>query len=167
MDIMCSINAWGYDILLFATSFQKSSKGWPQQPPTEKISDISEKLDFDDSFHERGQVLLILVPGMIQPSGPGSFLMKKKGFWGCRGHWGCRGRWGHWGCRGSKAYKITNEDFRVIQVVELSFIFCFGTIFVLVESWSIMLNFSTFSVRGCWGQPMLLFWKLATNIKMS
>ena len=24
-----------------------------------------------------------------------------------------------------------------------------------------------FSVRGCWGQPMLLFWKLVANIKMS
>ena len=24
-----------------------------------------------------------------------------------------------------------------------------------------------FSVRGCWGQPLLLFWKLAANTKMS
>ena len=23
MDIVCSLNAWGYDILIFATSFQK------------------------------------------------------------------------------------------------------------------------------------------------
>ena len=29
-----------------STSFQKSSMGWPQQPPTERVSDISEKLDF-------------------------------------------------------------------------------------------------------------------------
>ena len=32
---------------------------------------------FDDPFHKKGQVLVILVPGMIQPSGPGSFLAKK------------------------------------------------------------------------------------------
>jgi hypothetical protein len=32
---------------------------------------------FDDLFHKRGPVLVILVPGMIQTSGPGSFLAKK------------------------------------------------------------------------------------------
>ena len=29
-----------------------------------------------------------------------------------------------------------------------------------------MLNFSTFSVGGCWGQPMLLFWKLVDETQM-
>ena len=29
------------------------------------------------------------------------------------------------------------------------------------------LNFCTFSVWGCWGQPMLLFWKLVLIIKIS
>ena len=28
------------------------------------------------------------------------------------------------------------------------------------------MNFSTFSVRGCWGQPMLLFWKPRMDIKI-
>ena len=28
------------------------------------------------------------------------------------------------------------------------------------------LNFCTFSVRGCWGQPMLLFWKLVDETQM-
>ena len=45
MDIMCSINARGYKILIFATSFQKSNIGWHQQPPTEKISDTSKKFE--------------------------------------------------------------------------------------------------------------------------
>ena len=36
----------------------------------------------------------------------------------------------------------------------------------LVESGNIMLNFSTFFVGGCWGQPMLLFWKLVDETKM-
>ena len=68
--------------------------------------------------------MVILVPGMIRPSGSGSSLVK----WGCWGHWGHWGYWGHWGCRSSKAWKITTEDFRVIQVIELSFIsmFFFG-----------------------------------------
>ena len=61
---------------------------------------------------------------MIQPSGSGSSLVK----WGCWGHWGhrgCWGCWGHWGCRGLKAWKITTEDFRLIQVLEISFISMF------------------------------------------
>ena len=38
---------------------------------------------------------------------------------------------------------------------------------IWVESWNIILNFSTFSVRGCWGQPMLLFWKMVVVSKNS
>ena len=43
-----SLTAWsqGLPICVSSTSFQKSSIGWPQQPPTEKVSDISEKLGF-------------------------------------------------------------------------------------------------------------------------
>ena len=36
----------GNDIWVLSTSFQKSNIGWPQQPPAERVSDISEKLDF-------------------------------------------------------------------------------------------------------------------------
>ena len=121
---MCFLNAWGYDILVFAASFQKSNIGWPQQPRTEKISDTSKKLDFWWSIQQKTLVLVILVPGMIQPSGSGSSWMK----WGCWGHWGhrgCWGCWGHWGCRGSRAWKITTEGFRLIQVLDLSFISMF------------------------------------------
>ena len=38
--------------------------------------------------------------------------------------------------------------------------------FLEVESWNIKLNFSAFSVRGCWDQLMLLFWKLVDEIQM-
>ena len=37
--------------------------------------------------------------------------------------------------------------------------------FFLVESRSIILDFSTFSVRGCWGQGMSVFWKLVDDTK--
>ena len=36
----------GLEICVSSTSFQKNVMGWPQQPLTEKISDINEKLDF-------------------------------------------------------------------------------------------------------------------------
>ena len=39
--------------------------------------------------------------------------------WGHWGHWGCWNHWGHWDCRGFKAWKITTEDFRVIQAKEV------------------------------------------------
>jgi len=121
---------------------------------------------FDDPFHKKGPVLVILVPGMIQPSQSVMFLMK----WGCKGHWGHGGCWGcrgHWGCRGSKVWKITTEDFRVIQVLEFSFILMFWKNIDLVDSWNIILKFTTFFVGGCWGQLMLLFRKLVDETQMS
>ena len=83
---------------------------------------------FDDPFHKKGPLLVILVPGMIQPSGSVIFLMK----WGCRGHWGHWECWGYWGCRGFKAWKITTEYFRVIQVDEFSFFYVLKTKIFLV-----------------------------------
>ena len=90
--------------------------------------------------------------------------------WGCWGHWGhlgCWGHWGHWGCRGCKAWKITPEDFKVIQAIEFSFILCFEKKFFLVKLWNIILNLSTFSVGGCWGQPILLFWEQMEETQIS
>ena len=77
---------------------------------------------FDDLFHKKGLVLIIWLVRMINPSL--ICLMK----WGCRchwGHWGCWGHWGHWGCRGFNGWKITAEDFRVIQSFELALFLCF------------------------------------------
>ena len=63
---MCS-NAWGYDILIFAISFQKSSIGYSLQ---HKRYQIPVKIwIFDDLFHKKGQVLVILI---TQPSGSAS-----------------------------------------------------------------------------------------------
>ena len=109
------------DIWVSSTSFQKSNIGWPQQPPTEIVLISVKNWIFDDPFSKKGPVLVILVPGMIQPSQSVMFLIK----WGCKGHWGHGGCWGcggHWGCRGSKFWKISTEDFGVIQVLEFSFI---------------------------------------------
>ena len=67
----------------------------------------------------------------------------------------------------SKGSKITNEDFKVIQVLEFSLFWCFEKESFLVESWNIMLNFSNLSVGGCWRQPMLLFWKMTDQTQNS
>ena len=110
----------GGGIWVWWTSSQKSNIGWPQQPLTEMVLISVKNWIFDDPFHKKG-------PGMIQPSGSVMFLMK----WGCRGHWGCIG---------SKVWKIPTEDFRVIQVLEFSFILMFWKNIVLVDSWNILLK---------------------------
>ena len=51
-----SLSAWsrGLPICVSSTSFQKNDIGWPQQPLTERVSDISEKLDFWWSIPQKG-----------------------------------------------------------------------------------------------------------------
>ena len=147
------------DIWVSSTSFQKIDIGSPQQPPTEIVLLSVKNWIFDDSFHKKRPVLVILVPGMIQPSQSEMFLMK----WGCKvhsGHGGCWGCGGHWGCRGCKVWKIYTEDFGVIQVLEFSFILMCWKNIDLVNSWNIILKFTIFFGGGCWGQLVLLFWKL-------
>ena len=65
---------------------------------------------FDDPFHK----LVILVPVMIRPSGSGS-LLGKFGFRGYLGQWGCRGNEFNETGEVSKTWKITTEDFHVLE----------------------------------------------------
>ena len=44
----------GLDICVSSNSFQKNDIGWPQQPLKERVSDISEKLDFWWSIPQKG-----------------------------------------------------------------------------------------------------------------
>ena len=64
----------------------------------------------------------------------------------------------------SKTWKITTEDFRVVYALEfnnlrtnITLFWCFEKKNRLTESSKLVLNFSTFSVGGCWGQSMSLF----------
>ena len=61
----------------------------------------------------------------------------------------------------------TTEDFKFIQVFEFSFIFMFWkNLFWGGESWNIILNSSTFSVGGRWGQLMSFFWKMVDETQI-
>ena len=55
-DLWCLVALGGVDICVSSTSFQKNYIGWPQQPPTESISDTSEKLEFWLSILQKGTV---------------------------------------------------------------------------------------------------------------
>ena len=45
-ELWCLVASGGLEFCVSSTSFQKSNMGWPQQPLTERVSDISRKLDF-------------------------------------------------------------------------------------------------------------------------
>ena len=66
--------------------------------------------------------------------------------------------------RPGKSLLRTSKYFRFLNSNSLR---CFENIFLLVESWNIMLNFSKFYVGGWWGQLMLLFWNLVDETQMS
>ena len=46
LELWSLLASGGLHICVLSTSFQKNDIGWPQQPPTERVLDISEKLDF-------------------------------------------------------------------------------------------------------------------------
>ena len=46
VKLWCLVALGEMEICVPSKSFQKFNIGWPQQPPTESVSDISEKLDF-------------------------------------------------------------------------------------------------------------------------
>ena len=52
-DLWCLVASGGADICVSTTSFQKNDIGWPQQPLTERVSDISEKFDFWRSIPQK------------------------------------------------------------------------------------------------------------------
>ena len=82
VKLLCLVASVGVGISVSYTSLWKSNIGWPQQPLTEKILKSVINWIFDDTFHKKRQVLVILVPGMIQPSRSVMFLAK----WGCKRH---------------------------------------------------------------------------------
>ena len=63
--LWCLVASGGLEFYVSSTSFQKSNIGWPQQPLTERVSDIR---IFDDIFHKKELVLVIWLLAMIKQS---------------------------------------------------------------------------------------------------
>ena len=62
-----------------------------------------------------------------------------------------------------KAWKITTESSKFLKSIIrglLKHLFWCSEKKNFWQSWKLMLNISSVSVGGCWGQPLLLFWKL-------
>ena len=54
IELWFLVASGGLGICVSSTSFQKNYIGWPQQPPTERVSDINEKIDFWWSIPQKG-----------------------------------------------------------------------------------------------------------------
>ena len=46
IDLWCLVATRDIRFCVSSTNFQKNYIGWPKQPPTERVSDISKMLDF-------------------------------------------------------------------------------------------------------------------------
>jgi hypothetical protein len=57
LELWCLVALGGLDFCVSSTSFQNNGIGWPQQPPTKRVSDISKNWIFDDPFHKNGLVI--------------------------------------------------------------------------------------------------------------
>ena len=157
LELWCLLASRGLDIGVSAISFQKSNISWPQQPPTESISDIIEKLDFWWSI----------------PQKKGKYWS----FWyqGWSIHWDLEVLWWNKAVEVGEANEVAEADevkeaaevlrpgksplktLKSCKFLNSALVWCFENKKFWVESWNIKLNFSTFSVRGSWGQPTLLF----------
>ena len=111
----------------------------------------------------------------------------KRSFW-CQGWWKHQAQYFFWWNEGEEVIEA-KEAVEAVEVIEasevlrseksllrtsvssrflnLALLWCFEKRNVLVESWKCMSNFSTLSVRGCWGQPILFFWKLVDKTQIS
>ena len=161
----CSVASWVVEIYAWSIIWNFFDLTRPQQPPSERVPYISEKLDFWWSIPQKND--------------------KQWLFW-CQwwsDHQDQEVFWGNWTLEAVeaselteatevneagevlKAWKITTEDFRVFQVLEfnnfrtnITLFWCFEKKYFLTESWKLMLNFSSFlseAVEAAWGQKKL------------
>ena len=161
---MESSGLWDVEICVPPKGFQKIYISWPQQPPTERVSDINRKSNFWWSIPQKGTGFDHL-SARDDPIISISIVVMK---------------WDSW-----EATKV----FEAVEVIEAAKVlrpgksplmtakssrflnsalfWCFENKYFLLESWNIKLNFGTFEVGGCWGQPMPIFWKLLDETQMS
>ena len=153
-----SLAAWsrGLPICVSSASFQKSSIGWPQQPPTEKVLKfIMIFCDSTQTFSFRNiQIKLNLMTWMTLKSSVVIFQALEL----------LRPQWSQWPLQPHFIKNITYCDGWIIPGTKMTNIGPF------LWNGSSKINFffyiSTISVRGCWGQPMLIFWKLVDETQM-
>ena len=124
---------------------------------------------FEDPIHNKGPMLVILVARLIKKSGSGSFFEKKglqRLLRPARLQRTLRSIRLQRFLRPEKSLLRTAESSRFLSLVIWGLKSLYFDGLKKIYFYRIMLNFSTFSVRGCWGQPLLFFWKLVDQTQM-
>ena len=160
--IKASVYSQGAVIWVSSTCFQKSNIAWPQQPPTEKVPNISEKLDFWWSIPQRGTSIghfgarndqTIMIRNLLEEIGlvrlvrPTRLprLLRSMRLQRFLGSW--------------KSLLRTSESSRFLNSMIKGQILMFWKKIFFDIIMKIPLNFSNFSFGGWWGLPMSLFLK--------
>ena len=150
-DLWCLVASRGVDICISSTSFQKNYIGWPQQPPTERASGISEKLEFGWSIPQKGIDIGHLGARDDQK------IRISKDFDEMRLSRSLRQ------LRSWRLQRFLRPEKSLLKTlgssrhINSALFLCFEKKFFCVESWNIIMNFSNFSIGGCWGQPRYFF----------
>ena len=161
------LECWDREFLGITTIFQKNNIGWPQQPPTERVSDIGKKLNFWWSISQKGASIGHFGAWNDQ------IIRIRKFFWWNSAFEAVEASEVAEADEVNKAAEVLGPEKSLLRTSEASrflyssLFWCFEKLFWGVESWHIMLKFSTFSVGGCWGQLMLFFWKMVVVPKNS
>ena len=90
---------WVVEFYAWSTIWNLFDLMRPQQPPSERVPYIREKLDFWWSIQQKITSIGYFGVSDDQNIRNRKFFLKKLGSRGCWGQLGCRGRCGQWGCR--------------------------------------------------------------------
>ena len=143
--------------LSFIKKIPKSYKGWPQQPPTEKVPNISKKLDFWWSIPQKGTSIghfgarddqTIRIRKLFGEIGLFRSVRLQRPLRSIRLERFLRPR---------KSLLRTSELSRILNSIIWVLISLYFDVLkkkVLTLSLNITLNLRIFSVGCCWGQPM-------------
>ena len=163
------VYSWGYGIWVSSTSFQKSNIGWPQKPPTENSTSVFMILSIFIIF--QNTKLKYSSPQIITFKNQDDPEVLNSGFPGLRNHCSLIDLSGLCNLIGlNSLYSlIFSKNFLILMVWSsmaskwpVLVLYC-GMVH---QKSKFSLIYGTISVGGCWGQPMLLFWKLVDETQM-
>ena len=167
VEIWCLVASRGVDIWVSWTRFQKSNISWPQQPPTWKV------LKFKMIFHDSSIIFFLFQNIKIKLNSRTPMTLESsavifQALKPLQPHWPHRPLQPRWPLQPQKPYftkELPDSDGWIILGTKMTN----SCQFLWNSSSKIQFftDFSTFSAGGCWGQPMLLFWKLGQETQMS
>ena len=169
VELWCLVASKDLDICVSSTSFQKSNIGWPQKPPTENSTSVFMILSIFIFF--QNTKLKYFSPQIIEFKNQDDFEVLNSDFSGLRNLCSlidlsvlCNlsGLNSLYSLFFSKNFLILMVSSSMASKWQVFVFFCW----MVQQKSKISLIYGTISVRGCWGQPMLLFWKLVDETQM-